>query len=119
MVTIAPSSSTGDPFVSRGRCTIACGGTVTVENNESHHASAEGPFPHHDKFAVIFHYETTAKERSRKGQHSEFRGGRGLHRQGREDRARRVLLRHGMTRALLLRDQALEDDDVGMPFPDG
>ena len=30
MVTIVPSSSTGDPFVSSGRCTIACGGTVTV-----------------------------------------------------------------------------------------
>ena len=42
------------------------------ENNEIHHASAEGPFPHHDKFAVIFHYETTAKEGPRKGQRAKF-----------------------------------------------
>ena len=40
--------------------------------NEIHHASAEGPFPHHDRFAVIFHYETTAKEGPRKGQRSKF-----------------------------------------------
>ena len=42
------------------------------ENNEIHHASAEGPFPHRDKFAVVFHYETTAKDGPRKGQRSKF-----------------------------------------------
>ena len=42
------------------------------ENNEIHHAAAEGPFPHHDKFAVVFRYETTAKDGPRKGQRTKF-----------------------------------------------
>ena len=41
-------------------------------SNEVHHASAEGPFPHHDRFAVIFHYETSAREGPRKGQRIKF-----------------------------------------------
>ncbi len=40
--------------------------------NEIHHASAEGPFPHRDKFAVVFHYETSAKDGPRKGQRMKF-----------------------------------------------
>ena len=42
------------------------------DSNEIHHASAEGPFPHRDRFAVIFHYETTAKAGPRKGQRMKF-----------------------------------------------
>ena len=42
------------------------------ENNEVHHSSAEGPFPHHDKFAVIFHYETEVKSGPRQGQRVKF-----------------------------------------------
>ena len=42
------------------------------ENNEIHHASAEGPFPNGDRFAVLFEYETTAKAGPRKGQRSRF-----------------------------------------------
>ena len=42
------------------------------ENNEIHHASADGPFPHHNRFAVIFRYETTAREGPRKGQRATF-----------------------------------------------
>jgi hypothetical protein len=42
------------------------------ENNEIHEASAEGPFPNGDRFAVIFHYETTPKAGARKGQRSKF-----------------------------------------------
>ena len=40
--------------------------------NEIHHASAEGPFPHQDRFAVVYHYETSAKEGPRKGQRVKF-----------------------------------------------
>jgi hypothetical protein len=40
--------------------------------NEVHHGSVEGPYPHGDRFAVIFHYETTPKEGPRKGQRAEF-----------------------------------------------
>jgi ketosteroid isomerase-like protein len=42
------------------------------ENNEVHHASAEGPFPHRDRFAVIFRYDATAKAGPRKGQRGKF-----------------------------------------------
>ena len=42
------------------------------DNNEIHHASAEGPFPNKDRFAVIFHYETTAKAGPRKGKRGRF-----------------------------------------------
>ena len=42
------------------------------DNNEIHHASAEGPFPNGDRFAVLFEYETTAKAGPRKGQRSRF-----------------------------------------------
>lgn len=42
------------------------------DSNEIHHASAEGPFPHRDRFAVVFHYETTAKSGPRKGQRMKF-----------------------------------------------
>lgn len=37
------------------------------ENNEVHSASVEGPFPHKDRFAVKFHYETTPKTGPMKG----------------------------------------------------
>lgn len=42
------------------------------ENNEIHHGTADGPFPNRDRFAVIFHYETTAKAGPRKGQRMKF-----------------------------------------------
>lgn len=41
-------------------------------SNDVHHASAEGPFPHKDRFAVVFHYETSMKEGPRKGQRMKF-----------------------------------------------
>lgn len=37
-------------------------------NHEVHSGSAEGPFPHRDRFAVKFHYEVTAKDGPMKGQ---------------------------------------------------
>jgi hypothetical protein len=42
------------------------------DNNEIHHASAEGPFPHKDRFAVVFHYETTGKRSPMKGKLMKF-----------------------------------------------
>ena len=42
------------------------------EMNEIHHASAEGPFPHRDRFAVLYEYETTARSGPRKGQRTKF-----------------------------------------------
>ena len=60
------------PSEMRGIDNVVAKNKWWYENNEIHHASAEGPFPHHDKFAVIFHYETTAKEGPRKGQRAKF-----------------------------------------------
>ena len=60
------------PAEMRGIDNVTAKNKWWYENNEIHHASAEGPFPHHDKFAVIFHYETTAKEGPRKGQRAKF-----------------------------------------------
>jgi ketosteroid isomerase-like protein len=37
------------------------------DNNEVHSASVEGPFPNEDRFAAIFHYETTPKDGPMKG----------------------------------------------------
>ena len=42
------------------------------EANEIHSASAEGPFPHKDRFAVIFHYATTPRVGPFKGKRIEF-----------------------------------------------
>lgn len=42
------------------------------ENHDIHHASAEGPFPHRDRFAVIFHYETTPKSGPMKDKRMKF-----------------------------------------------
>ena len=39
-----------------------------VENHEIHSASAKGPFPNGDRFAVIFNYDVTAKDGPMKGQ---------------------------------------------------
>jgi len=42
------------------------------DSNDIHHASAEGPFPHKDRFAVIFHYEVTGKAGPMKGKRMKF-----------------------------------------------
>ena len=42
------------------------------EANEVHHATAEGPFPHKDRFAVIFHYSTTPRSGPWQGKKIEF-----------------------------------------------
>lgn len=38
-----------------------------VENHEVHSASVEGPFPHEDRFATLFHYDITPKTGPMKG----------------------------------------------------
>jgi hypothetical protein len=42
------------------------------ENNEVHHGTAEGPFPHKDRFAVLFVYETTPRSGPMKGKRFKF-----------------------------------------------
>lgn len=42
------------------------------DSHHIHHASAEGPFPHGDRFAVIFHYEVTPKAGPFEGKRNKF-----------------------------------------------
>ena len=42
------------------------------DNHEIHHAEAEGPFVHRDRFSVLFEYETTAKAGPMQGQRMKF-----------------------------------------------
>lgn len=69
----AMESPTGDvPAEIRGIDKVVAKNKWWYDNNEIHHAEAEGPFPHRDRFAVIFEYETTAKAGPRQGQRSRF-----------------------------------------------
>ena len=72
IVSVEAMGSAEVPAERRGIDQVVAKNKHWYDNNEIHHASAEGPFPHHDRFAVIFHYETTAKEGPRKGQRSKF-----------------------------------------------
>ncbi len=72
IVSVEAVSNPDFPGEMRGIDNVVQKNKKWYELNEVHHASAEGPFPHHDKFAVIFHYETSAKEGPRKGQRSKF-----------------------------------------------
>ena len=72
IVSVEAVSSEMIPAEIRGKERVVDKNKAWYAMNEVHHASAEGPFPHHDRFAVIFHYETSAKEGPRKGQRVKF-----------------------------------------------
>lgn len=72
IVSVEAMSGGDIPGEMRGIDAVVAKNKHWYENNEIHHASAEGPFPHRDKFAVVFHYETTAKDGPRKGQRTKF-----------------------------------------------
>ncbi|MEK6375332.1 MAG: nuclear transport factor 2 family protein [Acidobacteriota bacterium] len=72
IVSVEAIGSDGVPAEMRGVDAVVAKNKRWYDNNEIHHASAEGPYPHRDRFAVIFHYETTAKDGPRKGQRSKF-----------------------------------------------
>ena len=72
VVSVEAAGSAEVPAEIRGIDKVVAKNKRWYEGNEIHHSSAEGPFPHHDKFAVIFHYETTAREGPRKGMRAEF-----------------------------------------------
>ena len=72
IVSVEAMGSADVPAEMRGIDKVVAKNKRWYEGNEIHHASAEGPFPHHDRFAVIFHYETTAKDGPRKGQRMQF-----------------------------------------------
>lgn len=72
IVSVEAASTPDFPGEIRGIDNVVAKNKKWYDMNEVHHAAADGPFPHGDKFAVIFRYETTAKEGPRKGQRSKF-----------------------------------------------
>lgn len=60
------------PAEQRGVDKVVAKNKWWYENHDIHHASAEGPFPHGDRFAVIFHYEVTPKAGAQKGRRNKF-----------------------------------------------
>jgi hypothetical protein len=72
IISVEAIGSAEMPAEMRGVDAVVAKNKWWYDNNEIHHASAEGPFPHRDRFAVIFHYETTAKDGPRKGQRAKF-----------------------------------------------
>ncbi|HET7710857.1 MAG TPA: nuclear transport factor 2 family protein [Thermoanaerobaculia bacterium] len=72
IISVEAMESEEIPREIRGIDQVLAKNRTWFENNEIHHTSADGPFPHHDRFAVFFEYETTAKEGPRKGQRSKF-----------------------------------------------
>lgn len=72
MARLLPVTAAGLPAEIRRIDKVVAKNQQWYENNEIHHATAEGPYPHRDRFAVIYDYETTAKAVPRKGQRSKF-----------------------------------------------
>jgi hypothetical protein len=72
IVSVEAMSNADFPAEMRGVHNVVEKNKKWYEMNDVHHASAEGSFPHHDKFAVIFHYETSMKEGPRKGERNKF-----------------------------------------------
>ena len=72
IISVEAAGSAGVPEEARGIDKVVAKNKQWYESNEVHHAEADGPFPHGDRFAVIFRYETTAKAGPRKGQRGRF-----------------------------------------------
>ena len=72
IVSVEAISGPGFPSEMRGIDQVVDKNKKWFEMHEIHHSAAEGPFPNGDRFAVIFEYETTAKDGPRKGQRSRF-----------------------------------------------
>jgi hypothetical protein len=72
IVSVEPMGGPDMPPETRGVQGVVAKNKWWYDNHEIHHAAAEGPFPHGDRFAVIFHYEITPKAGPRSGQRAKF-----------------------------------------------
>lgn len=72
IVSVEPMGNPGMPAEQHGIDKVVAKNKWWVDAHEIHHSSAEGPFPHGDRFAVIFHYEITPKEGPQKGKRNKF-----------------------------------------------
>jgi ketosteroid isomerase-like protein len=68
VVSIEAMSSDEMPAEMSGIAAIKGKNEWWYQNHEVHSGSAEGPYPHRDRFAVKFHYDVTPKEGPMKGQ---------------------------------------------------
>jgi hypothetical protein len=72
IVSVEAMANAEFPAEMRGIDKVVAKNKQWYDMNEIHHASAEGPFPHGDRFAVVFHYETTTRSGPRQGQRMKF-----------------------------------------------
>jgi ketosteroid isomerase-like protein len=68
IVSVEAMSSPDSPAESRGIDAIRGKNQWWLNTHEIHSASAEGPYPNEDRFAVKYHYDVTAKEGPMAGQ---------------------------------------------------
>jgi ketosteroid isomerase-like protein len=72
IVSVEAMSSPEMPAEQHGIDKVVAKNKWWYENHDIHHASAEGPFPHQDRFAVIFDYEVTPKAGPQQGKRNRF-----------------------------------------------
>ena len=68
IVSIEAMGSDEMPAEMSGIATIKGKNEWWFQNHEVHSGSAEGPYPHRDRFAVTFRYDVTPKDGPMKGQ---------------------------------------------------
>jgi hypothetical protein len=73
IVSVEPMGSAEMPAEQHGIEKVVAKNKWWYENHDIHHAHAEGPFPHQDRFAVIFEYEVTPKAGPQQGNRNRFR----------------------------------------------
>lgn len=61
IVSVEATSMPGNPAEQSGIDAVRGKNQEWFNNHEVHSASAEGPFPNGDRFAVKYHYDVTAK----------------------------------------------------------
>ena len=66
IVSVEAASMPGMPAETHGREAALGKGKWWVENHEIHSASCEGPYPHGDRFVVIFKYDITNRPSGRR-----------------------------------------------------
>jgi len=72
VVSVEAMDSEEMPAEIRGIAQIRGKNQWWFENNEVHEATAQGPYPHNDKFAVKYSYDITAKAGPNKGNRMKF-----------------------------------------------
>lgn len=61
IVSVEPMAMENMPAEMRGKDAILGKTRWWIENHEIHSAACEGPYPHGDRFIVVFRYDVTSK----------------------------------------------------------